>query len=208
MAPWQGIGCTAVGFFETHRATTKPEGEKMQGREIRVAILLVRCLRSLFLLSFRSRFSIMARIVCDFEVLASAMPDYRWALDNALPGKTPEEKKAAWEQVQTCLAYALKREGMKGQKGIENQLLLKRFSAWLQGMQPESHGFALSSTEDYFLVEVCMTAEDLQGWVQVCQNAVDISEMLAGSAKHLAELCELLRAMHRDRETYWCAEAY
>ena len=74
-------------------------------------------------------------------------------------------------------------------------------------MQPESHGFALSSTEDYLAVEVCMTAEDLQGWVQVCQNAVDISEMLAASAKHLAELCELLRAMHRDRETYWCAEA-
>ena len=33
------------------------------------------------------------------------------------------------------------------------------------------------------------------------------SEMLAASAKHLDEFCELLRSMHRDRETYWCAEA-
>ena len=33
------------------------------------------------------------------------------------------------------------------------------------------------------------------------------SEMLAASAKHLEEFCELLRSMHRDRETYWCAEA-
>ena len=74
-------------------------------------------------------------------------------------------------------------------------------------MQPESHGFAMSSKEDHLLVEVCMTPQDLQGWVQVCQNAVDISEMLAASAKHLEELCELLRGMCKDRETYWCAEA-
>ena len=149
----------------------------------------------------------MAFMLCDFEVLSSALPDYRWALDNALPGKTSEEKTATWKQVLTCLAYALKREGMKGHKGIENQLILKRFSAWLQGMQPESHGFAMSSKEDHLLVEVCMTPQDLQGWVQVCQNAVDISEMLAASAKHLEELCELLRGMCKDRETYWCAEA-
>ena len=155
----------------------------------------------------RSHFSIMASIFCDFEVLTSAMPDYRWALDNALPGKTSEEKTATWKQVLTCLAYALKREGMKGHKGIENQLILKRFSAWLQGMQPESHGFAMSSKEDHLLVEVCMTPQDLQGWVQVCQNAVDISKMLAACAKHLEELCELLRGMCKDRETYWCAEA-
>ena len=66
-------------------------------------------------------------MLCDFEVLASALPDYRWALDIALPGKTSEEKTATWKQVLTCLAYALKREGMKGHKGIENQLILKGF---------------------------------------------------------------------------------
>ena len=100
----------------------------------------------------------MAYIVCDFEVEVSAVQDYTWALDAALPGKTREEKKMTWEKVHTCLAYALQREGMKGEKAIENQLLLKRLSSWLQAVQPESPsgGLAASASEEHFSVEVCL----------------------------------------------------
>ena len=88
MAPWQGIGCTAAGFLERTGRQQSLRSKKILG----VATFPLLILQP-FSLSVRSRFSIMAYIVCDFEVLASAMPDYRWALDNALPGKTPEEKK-------------------------------------------------------------------------------------------------------------------
>ena len=151
----------------------------------------------------------MAYIVCDFEVEVSAVQDYTWALDAALPGKTREEKKMTWEKVHTCLAYALQREGMKGEKAIENQLLLKRLSSWLQAVQPESPsgGLAASASEEHFSVEVCLCKHELQGWVQVCRDATDISVELKASAEHVSALCGLLRSKHRDRETYWCAEA-
>ena len=130
-APWQGVGC-AAWVFQIHLAA-RARGKKQ------VVFFPQVVFDGVFVFSYvvghgvvvlvyvlRSHFSIMASIFCDFEVLTSAMPDYRWALDNALPGKTSEEKTATWKQVLTCLAYALKREGMKGHKGIENQLILKR----------------------------------------------------------------------------------
>ena len=66
---------------------------------------------------------------------------------------------------------------------------------------------AESASEEHVSVEVCLCKHELQGWVQVCCDTTDISEELKASAEHVSALCDLLRSRHRDRETYWFAEA-